>query len=174
VVGGILGFGGDSQLVVLFYTILENFLTLFSQFFVCAASKVLCCGILRAMSQDFRHMEMIMFIWLSSAAMDGLVSGAVHSMKRWASSSRLVMAAGSVEWRAEEEMRASVAASSSRRWGRGSRRKRSRSFSLVSLFMADDFCDLIENRKDVRRRTGRDFILPGVNVMREVFEIGVV
>ena len=56
--------------------------------------------------------------------------------------------------------------------GRGSRRKRSRSFSLFFLSMAGDFCDFSKNREDVDWRTGRDFILPNVNMMRKVFKFG--
>jgi len=72
-------------------------------------------------------------IWTSSAAVSGSVSAAVHSMRCLASSSKLDTVAGSLEFLAEDEMRPSVAASPPRRRGRGSRRKRSRSFSLFII-----------------------------------------
>src|SRR3972149_472216 len=72
-------------------------------------------------------------MWTSSAAVSGSVSAAVHSMRCLASSNKLDTTFGSVDFLAEDEIRPRVAASPPRRRGSGSRKKRSRSFSLFII-----------------------------------------
>src|SRR5258706_6502691 len=121
----------------------EKSTVLSDQSFAWMESKSLCCGFWLASFHVFCQRVRRVCILTSSAAVSGSVSAAVHSMKCLASSSKLDTIFGSLDFLAEDEMRPSVAASPPRRRGSGSRKKRSRSFSLLSLSTftsLDEYC----------------------------------
>jgi hypothetical protein len=81
-------------------------------------------------SHAFIHSVIKICMDTSSAAVSGTVSAAFHSIRYFASSKRFFTTVASVELRAEDEIRPSVA-DFPPRWDEiGSRRKRSRNFSL--------------------------------------------
>src|SRR3972149_7925125 len=107
----------------LLQTIPEKSTALSDQFLACTESKSRWLGILLDSPHACCQSVIIVCIRTSSAAVSGSVSAAVHSMRCLASSNKLDTTFGSVELRAEDDIRPSVAASPPKRRGGGARRK---------------------------------------------------
>ena len=107
--------GGFSELFRHDYANPEKSTALSDQSFACTESKSRCCGFLLDSHHAFCQRVRRVCIRTSSAAVSGSVSAAIHSMRCLASSNKFATWLGSVELRADDEIRPSVAASPPRR-----------------------------------------------------------
>jgi hypothetical protein len=100
-----------------YHTNPEKSTALSDQSFACTESKSRCLGFWRASFHARCQSAIMVCMRTSSAAVSGSASAAVHSMRCFASSSKLATTVGSVDFLAEDEIRPSVAASPPKRRG---------------------------------------------------------